>query len=89
MERLHANGLRALANERRLAIMSALGRGEHAVGELGRRIGLAQSAVSQHLARLRGAGLVSRRRQGQTIYYRTDTRGLAAVIAGLNRLLRE
>lgn len=88
METFDANGLRALANERRLAILNILGRGEHAVGELQRLIGMEQSAVSQHLARLRSAGLVDFRRDGQTIYYRIDTRGLAALIAALNRLLR-
>ena len=88
METFDANGLRALANQRRLAILHILGRGEHAVGELQRLIGIGQSAVSQHLARLRAAQLVSRRRHGQTIYYRLDERRIAAVIAGLNRLLR-
>ncbi len=87
MERLDANALRALANERRLAILALLGRGEYAVGELRRLIGIEQSAVSQHLARLREARLVSRRRDGQTIYYRLEKSRLAGVIAGLDRLL--
>lgn len=83
METTDANGLRALANERRLAILALLGRGEHAVGELQRLIGIEQSAVSQHLARLRAAGLVSRRRDGQTIYYRLEKYRLAGIIAAL------
>ncbi len=89
METIDVAGLRALASERRLAILRLLGRGEHAVGALQRLIGLEQSAVSQHLARLRGAGLVSRRRHGQTIYYRIDEGRIEAVIAGLSRLLRK
>ena len=80
--------LQALANQRRLAVLSLLGKGEHGVGELQRLIGLEQSAVSQHLARLRAAGLVRRRRDGQTIFYRLDRQRVAAVIAGLRRLIR-
>ena len=87
METPDVRALQALANQRRLAILSILGRGEHGVGELQRLIGLEQSAVSQHLARLRSAGLVRRRRDGQTIYYRLDGKRVAAVIAGLRRLI--
>ena len=88
MEKIEVAGLRALANERRLAILSRLRRGEQSVGALQRLVDMEQSAVSQHLARLRGAGLVSRRRCGQTIYYKLDEERLAAVIAGLNQLLK-
>ena len=86
METFDANLLRALANQRRLAVLAVLGRGEHAVGELQRLIGIEQSAVSQHPARLRAAHLVLRRRDGQTIYYRLNERRVAEVIAGLRRL---
>ena len=78
----------ALANARRLEILSLLRRGEHAVGALQRAVRMEQSAVSQHLARLRTAGLVAARRDGQTIYYRLDKAKLAAVMAGLGGLLR-
>ncbi len=88
METFDVKALGALANRRRLAILTVLGRGEHAVGALQRLIGLEQSAVSQHLARLRAAGLVRRRRDGQTIYYRLDRQRVAAVIADLRRLIR-
>ena len=89
MATFDVTALRALANERRLAILTILGRGEHGVGELQRLIAMDQSAVSQHLARLRMAGLVRRRRDGQTIYYRLDRQRVAAVIADLRRLIRE
>lgn len=88
METFDVKALQALANQRRLAVLSLLGKGEHGVGELQRLIGLEQSAVSQHLARLRAAGLVRRRRDGQTIFYRLDRQRVAAVIAGLRRLIR-
>jgi ArsR family transcriptional regulator len=61
--------LKALANERRLMIMCQLAGGEMAVGALQARIGISQSALSQHLAVLRADGLVATRRSGQAIYY--------------------
>ena len=61
--------LKELANENRLLILCALSESELSVGELNERIDLSQSALSQHLARLRAGGLVRTRRKGQTIYY--------------------
>ena len=61
--------LKALSNEKRLLIMCALIKGEKCVGELEEYVGLSQSALSQHLARLRRDGLVQTRREAQTIYY--------------------
>lgn len=61
--------LKALSNEHRLLIMCQLVQGERSVGELVRLVGLSQSALSQHLARLRRDQLVRTRRSAQTIYY--------------------
>lgn len=61
--------LKRLANEKRLMILCALVEGEQSVGALNAAVALSQSALSQHLARLREAGLVSTRRDGQLIYY--------------------
>ena len=61
--------LKALANEKRLLIVCTLSAGEKNVGELEEVIGLSQSALSQHLARLRRDGIVETRREAQTIYY--------------------
>lgn len=61
--------LKQLANENRLLILCSLVSGEQSVGELNERLPLSQSALSQHLASLRQAGLVETRRQGQTIFY--------------------
>lgn len=68
--------LSILANRRRLIILYNLVlEGELAVGELVRRLNIAQSALSQHLALMRAAGIVSTRRDGTTIYYSlTDDR---------------
>lgn len=61
--------LKALANEKRLMIVCILAQGEKNVGELEQFVGLSQSALSQHLARLRRDGIVETRREAQTIYY--------------------
>ncbi len=61
--------LKGLANENRLLILCVLAEGEQSVGQLNTRVDLSQSALSQHLAVLRGQGLVKTRREAQTIYY--------------------
>ena len=61
--------LKALANEQRLLVMCSLVGGSLSVGELNERIALSQSALSQHLAVLRAARLVTTHRQSQAIYY--------------------
>jgi len=62
--------LKALANEQRLLILCHLvSEEELSVGALGSRLDLSQSALSQHLARLRDEGLVTFRREAQTLYY--------------------
>lgn len=66
-----ANVLRALANERRLMILCKLVEwGEANVTTLADAVGLSQSALSQHLARMRDEGIVATRRESQTIWYR-------------------
>ena len=62
--------LRSMGNEHRLMILCRLGAGEMMVSELQGHIGLSQSALSQHLAVLRDEGLVTNRREGQSIHYR-------------------
>ncbi|MCP8939700.1 metalloregulator ArsR/SmtB family transcription factor [Alsobacter sp. SYSU M60028] len=63
--------LRALANERRLMILCKLvERKEANVSMLSQAVGLSQSALSQHLAKMRDEGLVSFRRDAQTVWYR-------------------
>jgi DNA-binding transcriptional ArsR family regulator len=61
--------LKALSNEHRMLILCRLSEGEMSVGQLESMIGLSQSALSQHLARLRRDELVKTRREAQTIYY--------------------
>lgn len=61
--------LKAMSNEKRLLILCHLTQGERSVGELEKLVGLSQSALSQHLARLRHDQLVTTRRSAQTIFY--------------------
>jgi DNA-binding transcriptional ArsR family regulator len=77
------NLLKALSNERRLAIVCALYKGEKSVGALEEIVGLSQSALSQHLARLRRDGVVKTRREAQTIYYSLDNENVRQVLSCL------
>ena len=61
--------LKALASKPRLMILCELLEGERTVSELQQAVGLAMSAVSQHLAKLREAEIVATRREAQTIFY--------------------
>ena len=70
--------LKLLGNEKRLLVLCFLAaRGEMTVGELVEVVELSQSALSQHLGKLRADGLVTFRRDSQTLHYRvTDKRAL-------------
>lgn len=64
-----ADLLSAMSNAKRLLILCNLVDGEMPVGRLAKTVGLSQSALSQHLAKLRARNLVSTRRDAQTIFY--------------------
>jgi DNA-binding transcriptional ArsR family regulator len=78
-----AQFLKLLGNEKRLLVLCFLAaRGEMTVGELVDVVKLSQSALSQHLARLRADGLVTFRRTSQTLHYRiADQRALRVMQA--------
>lgn len=78
--------LKAMGNTHRLMILCQLVEGERCVGELERVVGLSQSALSQHLARLRRDHLVATRRSAQTIYYSLAGTEARAVISTLYEL---
>ena len=74
--------LEALANAQRLKVLGLLFSNEVSAGDLAEALGISASAISQHLRKLREAGLVTTRRDGQTIYYSAETmRAEAAYIA--------
>lgn len=78
--------LRALAHGARLMVLCQLNAGEASAGALQEGSGLSQSAMSQHLARLRDEGLVATRRDGQTIYYRLADTNAARVLETLAQI---
>jgi ArsR family transcriptional regulator len=61
---------RALGDPKRLCVLESLAGGEASVGELATRVSCQVPNMSQHLAVLRSAGLVTTRREGNTVYYR-------------------
>ncbi len=73
--------LKALANPSRLLVLCALVTREHTVGELEALTGLSQSAISQHLARLRDAELVATRREAQLIHYSLENPAVKAILS--------
>lgn len=78
--------LKMLSHEARLLVLCDLVGAEKSAGELVESSGLSQSALSQHLAKLRDEGLVATRRDGQTIYYRLADGNTAALIETLHDL---
>ena len=82
-----AGVLRALANERRLVVLCKLvERGEANVNSLAEAVGLSQSALSQHLAKMREEGLVTYRRENQTLWYRIADPRIEDLLATLHTL---
>lgn len=76
--------LQAVGNPRRLVILCLLiQQGEMSVGALNEMVALSPSALSQHLARMRQEGLVSYRREAQTLYYRIEDPNVAKLIGTL------
>lgn len=79
--------LRALANERRLMILCRLAeKGEANVTMLAEAVGLSQSALSQHLAKMREEGIVTFRRESQTLWYRIADPRVGGLLEALYRL---
>jgi len=78
--------LQALSNASRMHILTILCEGEISVAPLSKRVGLSQSALSQHLSKLRDANLVKTRRESQTVYYRCESSAVRKVLATLSAL---
>ncbi len=75
-----------MANERRLVILCHLSEREHSVTELCRLVGLSQSALSQHLAKLRRDNLVTTRRSAQTVFYSIASPEVTPLLKSLSEL---
>lgn len=82
----YSSSLAALADPTRRRLFARLRRRPHAVGELARHLGVSQPAVSQHLAVLRRARLVTSVPAGRRRLYRPDPAGIAALRAYVDRM---
>ncbi|WP_375688024.1 ArsR/SmtB family transcription factor [Pseudooceanicola sp. LIPI14-2-Ac024] len=78
-----AERLALMANAKRLLILCELAKGERSVGSLQAAVGISQSALSQHLAKLRDAEMVTTRREGQTIHYSLGDPQIESMMAAL------
>jgi ArsR family transcriptional regulator, virulence genes transcriptional regulator len=79
--------LKALANEKRLMILcKLLERGEMSVMSLCDEVGLSQSALSQHLAKMRDEKIIDFRRDGQTIYYHVSSPDVNRILKTLKSI---
>jgi len=81
--------LKSLANPSRLLVLCALVDREYSAGELEEVAGLNQSALSQHLAKLRAEGIVIARRDGQRIYYSLADNKSARILQTLHNIYCE
>jgi DNA-binding transcriptional ArsR family regulator len=81
-----AEFLALVANEKRLAILSHLLDGELTVGTIAEKVSLSQSALSQHLAKLRALNLVETRRDRQMIYYTCKSEAVRKVLDTLDEV---
>ncbi len=81
--------LKSLANPSRLLVLCALLTREHTVGELEALTGLSQSAISQHLARLRDSELVATRRDAQRVFYSLADPNVRALLQTLHGIYCE
>lgn len=82
-----ATMLKALASRPRLMVLCKLvEQGEMRVGEIADALGLSQSALSQHLAKMRDEGLVGFRREGQSLFYSIADPRCEVLLATLHRL---
>jgi len=79
--------LKAIGNENRLLVLCLLIQtGEMSVGSILEHIPLSQSALSQHLGRMREEGLVAYRRESQTLYYRIANPDVEKIVAVLKSI---
>lgn len=82
-----AQTLKSLGNARRLMVLCKLAEhGERNVSALAADVGLSQSALSQHLARLRDEGVITFRRESQTLWYRIADPRTGTLMATLYKL---
>ncbi len=79
--------LKLLANQKRLLILCKLSeKQETSVNDLSKFVGLSQSALSQHLAKMRDQKIIASSRKAQTVYYRIDDADVAKIMVTLQEI---
>lgn len=81
--------LKSLANSYRLMVLCHLVNGEMSVGELEKKVGLSQSSLSQHLAKLREQNIVSFRKDGTTVFYQIKDKNALLILENLYAIFCE
>lgn len=84
---LKAEIFKTMGHPIRIRVLELLGEREHSVGEMLPELGVEASNLSQHLAVLRRAGLVSTRREGSTVFYALNSSQVAELLAVARRML--
>ena len=81
-----AENLKALAHETRLLAVCFIGKGEKTVQELEEFLGTTQSNVSQHLSRLKSAGILQSRKQGKQVFYSAASPEIFRLVSTLQQI---
>lgn len=81
-----ADLLAAMGNQKRMMILCNLAKGEMQVGSLAEKVDLSQSALSQHLAKLRTRQLVKTRREAQAVYYSINSEPVLQMLRTLSNI---
>ncbi len=86
---LHERVCKAIADPKRLLIISVLRDDELSVGDIADTLGVSQSNASQHLAVLRDRGIVTTRRSGTSVYYSLSSQKILAAIDLMRQFIAE
>src|SRR6266542_4236102 len=84
-----AEFFKTLGHPARIRVLELLSQGEHSVGELLPEVGVEPTSLSQQLAVLRRAGLVTFRKEGSTVHYSLTSPQVAELLAVARRILTE
>lgn len=84
-----ADFLALLAHSKRLQVLELIALREWDVTSLADKVGLSQSALSQHLKKLRDGKLVMTRREAQTVYYSSSSAAVVVILESLRELFAE
>lgn len=87
LSEIKAELFRALAHPARVRVLEVLTEGERSVGDMAPEVGIEPSHLSQQLAILRRAGLVTSRREGSTVFYAIRDASIVELLASAKRVL--